>query len=263
MVPAREELADILGTMHRRREQLDQLQLLAASEPGNVQRQIALAFARARAGAPEAAAATLSAAAEHTPDPSVVQAALGRVWLDVAETNPDRTDALSSALEALERGASSLTATSETKTLYGRALRLSGQLDAAEQLFAQATERYPVDPSAFRDLGDVAERLGHTEKARAALIQYMSLVPDDSAAAQQATRIGALSLKLDDPEGALPWLQRALTSRPDDSETLSLIADAQYRTGDIVGARASTSRVLMLQPDNRRAQALNRRLRNR
>ena len=105
-----------------------------------------------------------------------------------------------------------------------------------------------------------AERLGHTGKARTALIQYASLVPGDAAAALQALHIGALSLKMDDPEGALPWLQRALASRPDDVEALTLIADAQLRTGDLVGARASTLRVLMLEPGNARAQALTRRL---
>jgi tetratricopeptide (TPR) repeat protein len=263
LVPAREELADIFGTLHRRAEQLDQLQQLASAEPANVQRQIALALARAEGGDPDTAAAALSATMTGTVDPSIVQAAIGRIWLDVADTIPERRHALSSALEALERGASSLTATSDTKALYGRALLRAGQLDAAEQLFAQAIERFPVDPSAFRDLGEVAARLGHPDKARSALIQYLALVPDDHAAAEQAVRIGSLSLQLNDPDGALPWLQRALSQRPDDVETLGLIADAQYRAGDLVGARASVSRVLMLQPGNRSAQTLHRRLENR
>jgi tetratricopeptide (TPR) repeat protein len=261
MVPAREELADLLGALNRHREQIEQLRLLASSDTRNVERRVALALAEARQGEPDAAVATLSAALEQASDPSAVHTALGRVWLEVAATNRDRPEALSRALESLERGASSFTATSETKALYGRALVLAGQLDAAEQLFAQAIERFPVDPTAFRDLALVAERLGHTDRARTALIQYASLVTDDATAAQQALRIGSLSMKLNDATGALPWLQRALASRPDDIETLTLIADAQLRTGDIVGARASTLRVLMLEPDNRQAKALSARLR--
>ncbi len=255
LLPAREELAAVFHALQRPAEELEQLQLLATLDRGRIERQIAIADVQVRLGEPDLAVATLAAALPRAADPSTLQAALGRVWLNVAQADPAHPDALSKALEALERAASSLTATSETKALYGRALAFSGQLDAAEQLFSQAIERYPLEPSALRDLGLVAERLGHAEKARSALIQYASLVPDDEAA-QQAVRIGALSLTLDDAQGALPWLQRALASTPDDVETLALLADAQFRTGDLAGARASIVRVLTLDPSNRDAKAL-------
>ena len=132
-------------------EQIEQLQVLAGLDSQQPERQIAVALAQAHAGRPELAAATLSAALDVDHDQSPVHAALGGLWLQVFEARRDPA-ALSKALEALERAASALSATSDTKALYGRALMLSGQFEAAEQLFQQAAERYPVDPSALRQL---------------------------------------------------------------------------------------------------------------
>ena len=141
MIPAREELADLLAASGRSAERLEQLQILAGLDSAHVERQIAVAMAQARAGKTELAVAILTAALDKAVDPSPVNAAIGRVWLRIAEEGRDRTGALSKALEALERAASAVTATSETKALYGRALLLSGQPDAAEQLFQQAAQR--------------------------------------------------------------------------------------------------------------------------
>lgn len=260
LVPAREELADLLGTRRRYSAQLEQLQALANLEPGRPERVIAVGLAQSRAGRFESAVATLTSALEGAADPSPMNAALGRVWLEIADQQPDRTDALGKALEALERAASAVTATSEVKALYGRALLRSGQLDAAEQLFLQATERYPVDPDALQLLGDVATRLKHPARARAALIAHESLDQSDTGAAARAARIGALSLQLDDAAGALPWLLRSLTLQPNDVESLRLLAEAQLRTGAIREARASVTRAMSLDPDSRPLRDLDRRL---
>ncbi|MGE3956080.1 MAG: tetratricopeptide repeat protein [Vicinamibacterales bacterium] len=259
-VPAREELADLFAATGRYPDQLGQLQVLAGLDTRRAERQVAIGLAQARSGKADLAIATLSAAAEQAPEQSPVNAALGRVWLDVAEARSDRPEALGKALEALERAASALTATSETKALYGRALALSGQLDAAEQLFQQALERYPLDPSAFRQLADVAERLGHTATARTALVDYVALTQPDEAAADHAARIGQLSLALDDADGAVPWLQRALAARSDDVALLASLADALMRTGDLPQARAAVTRAQMLAPADRRISALDRKL---
>lgn len=263
MIPAREELADLLAGSGRHAEQLEQLQILAGMDSTQAERQIAVGMAQARAGRTELAVATLKAALDTAVDPSPVNAAIGRVWLKIAEESHERTDALSAALEALERAASALTATSETKALYGRALLLSGQLDAAEQLFQQATQRYPVDPDALRQLGGVAARLRHPALARSALITYAALDPSDSDAASSAATIGALSIQLNDAQGALPWLQRSLTARPDDLNTLAALAEVQLRTNALDDARSTVARALTLDPQNTRLLDIDRRLRRR
>ena len=261
MLPAREELADLYAASGRFTEQLEQLQVLAGLDTRRTERQVAIGLAQASAGRAELAVATLTAALDQATDQSPVNAALGRVWLQLAESRTDRPEAAGRALEALERAASALTATSETKALYGRALARSGQLDAAEQLFQQAIERYPIDPSAFRQLGLVADELGHAAVARTAFMQYLSLVPTDPDAASFAARIGALSLKLNEAAAALPWLQRALAAAPDDLPVLTAMAEAQLLAGDAPSARLTLTHALALQPANRELQRLDRRVR--
>src|SRR4029077_15287959 len=50
MLPAREELADLYGTMGRRADQLEQLHVLAALDRDRAARQVAIGMAHARAG---------------------------------------------------------------------------------------------------------------------------------------------------------------------------------------------------------------------
>jgi tetratricopeptide (TPR) repeat protein len=259
LIPPREELADLLGYAGRDAEQLEQLEILAGLDSTHSDRQIAVASAQARAGSPDLAVLTLAAAASKYPDQPQLTAAIGRIWLGLAEDDHERTDALPLALEWLERGASALAATSEIKGLYGRALALSGQLEAAEQVFEQAIERYPVDPEALRELAAVAGRLGHAQVERNARVNYAALVQDDESALH-ASRIGALSLTLNEPVTALPWLQRALAAQPDDADTLGLLADAELRLGHSDDARKSLARALTLDPANMKLRDLRRRL---
>lgn len=261
MIAAREELADLLANSGRYTEQLEQLQVLAGMDAAHAEREIAVGTAQARAGKTDLAVATLTAALDRAADPSVVNAAIGRVWLRIAEEHRERSDALGKALEALERAASALTATSETKALYGRALHLAGQLDAAEQVFQQATERYPIDPEALRQLSVVADALHHPALARSSLITFSALVPSDPDAAANAAHVGELSLQLNDAAGAVPWLQRSLETRPDDVKTLTLLGEAQLKAGTLLDARTAANRALLLDPGYTRAVALAARLR--
>lgn len=260
-VAAREELADLYAATGRYTEQLEQLQVLAGLDGQRTERQVAIGLAQAEAGRVELAVATLTAALDAAPDQSPVNAALGRVWLQIAEAGRERPEAIGKALEALERAASALNATSETKALYGRALVLSGQLEAAEQLFQQAIERYPVDASAFRQLAAVAEQLGHAELARSALMSYVSLSGADTNSADHAARIGHLSLQVHDSAGAVPWLRKALSERPDDLPLMASLAEAQLQTGDLPAARATVTRAQSLDPGNAAIAALDRKLR--
>ncbi len=148
---------------------------------------------------------------EKTSNQAPIYAALGKVWLEMA---PVRSDALSKALEALERVASTAAGTSDVMTLYGRALLKADQPEAAERVLQQATDRYPVDPEAFLAYAEVAERQDHLAAARTALIDYGTLVGIDGAFVARATRIGELSLRLDEPAAATVWFQRASDAAP-------------------------------------------------
>jgi predicted Zn-dependent protease len=129
-------------------------------------------------GRTDAAILTLGRAAERFPDEPAVYTALGRVWLQDAESRNDRI-ALGKALEALQPPATAAAATPAALMLYGRALFLAGNLAAAERLLLQATARSPVEPAAFRYLADAAERLGHLAEAHDALRRYVALVGEN------------------------------------------------------------------------------------
>lgn len=238
LIAAREELADIYGALGRRADQLEQLQLLAGLDRAHVERLVALGLAQARAGQEELAVLTLGNATERTPDHPLIYAALGQVWLDRAITRNDRVF-LSKALEALERAASTPGATSDAMMLYGRALLLDDQLEAAETMLQQATRRYPVDPDSFLTYAEVAERENHFEAARAALIEYGALVSEETDLVGRETNIGRLSLRLNDAATAVTWFERASAARPSDLRLAAALADAQLRAGDRAAAQAT------------------------
>jgi tetratricopeptide (TPR) repeat protein len=256
MIPAREELAALYGSQGRRADELEQLQMLAGLDRDNVERQIAVGMAHARAGHWDLAVLTLGGALERHPgDPSIYRA-LGWVWL---ERPRDDRAFLSKAREALERVASSPSATSEVLTLYGRALLQEGDTDNAEQALQQATMHYPIEPAAFLLYASTAEKQNHPDRARDALIQYGGLVPNDADFVSRATRIAALSLRVNDPATAIEWLSQAASASPSDVRLLAALADAQLRGGDRAGAQATLARGLDREPKNAQLIALARR----
>ena len=246
-IPAREELADMYGSAGRRTEELEQLQMIATLDREHVERQVALGLAQARAGDEEVAVVTLGGALERAPNQPLVYRALGQVWLDRAQTQGDPVY-LGKALEALGRVATSPDATSELLTVYGRALMLDNQLDAAEHTLQQATSRYPIEPASLLLYATVAERQEHLEAGRQALIDYAGLVAEDAEAGAHAERIAALSIKLNDPRTAVSWLGRAVSTAPDDVRIIGLMADAQLRPGDRPAAQATNARGLKGRP---------------
>jgi tetratricopeptide (TPR) repeat protein len=170
---AREELAILYASIDRDRDSLEQLEALAALEP-RAERLVRVALAYAGRGRIEAAIVTLARAAERNPDDPAVHTAIGRLWLEDASAERDRI-AIRKALEALAPAAQRANATSETLTLYGRALYLSGDIAAAERAFEAAVSRSPVDPLAYRYLADAAARLRHSAAARQAELRYAAL----------------------------------------------------------------------------------------
>jgi Tfp pilus assembly protein PilF len=259
LVAAHEELAEIHAGGGRRADELAQLQTIANLDRDHVERQVAVALAHTRAGNTDLAVTTLSNALERAPDQPLVYAALGRVWLDIALTRKDHPEALSKALEALARAASTSAATSEVLTLYGRALLLDGAIELAALTLERATTRYPIDPAALLLQSTTAERMNDPDTARHALIKYVAIVPDGAEFAAHAAHIGALSLRVNDVATAVEWLQRAIVAAPNDVRALTSLADAQVRSGDLDAARITIARGLEKDPANPQLFALAKR----
>jgi tetratricopeptide (TPR) repeat protein len=259
LLHAREELADLYGVMGRTDDRLTQLLALSALDPG-ASREIALGLAYARAGQQDRAVTTLGRATERYPDYPYAYVALGRVWLEIAQARNDRI-ALSKAIEALE-GAVGSDDSSEALTLFGRALLLTSDEETAERMLQDATQKRPVEPLAFYYLSDAAERLGHYDAARRALLDYEVLRGDESDVRRRsafAARLGDLSLKVNEPVAAATYFLRAATDATDPN-LLARAADAQLRAGDKDNARVTVNKALEKDPANALALSVQRRL---
>jgi tetratricopeptide (TPR) repeat protein len=263
LLAAREELAALHGRAGRVNSRIAQLEALVSIDPAP-RRHVVLALALAAAGRIDRAVITLRAAIDRFPDDGAAYVALGQIWLDGAEADETGTD-LQKALEALERAAG-LEDSSEALTLLGRALLLSADQKLAEQLLQRATEKLPVENTAFLYLAEAAERNGRIERARRALLDYNALEgggPGDPRDARVCERIGNLSLRLDDPVAAAAWYRRALALHGGDGP-LSLavrLAEAQWKSGDAAEARRTLRTVLERDPAHDQAHALLRRVR--
>lgn len=236
---AREELASVYRALDRPIDEIEQLQILAGLDHDSAARQIALAHALAHAGDVPAAVATLTRALERSPDDRVIIGALGQVWLDAAAST-DEPAALAHALTALERASATTAAPSSILAAYGRALTRDGQFERAEQALRRATEQFPVEPAAFLEYANVAERLGRRADARSALLRYDALIEDDPARPARALRVAALSLDLGEIGPAEEWLKRAAAMPLDDDAQLQ-IERLRARVNTLTSRAAATS----------------------
>jgi len=176
-IPAREELANLqLSRAGHVREAVEQLEAIAALEPSRPERVVDVASALARNGQREAAVLTLSRAADRHPGSTVLFAALGRVWLEIAAEDDDEL-AVRKAITALQPQARRPDATSEVLTLLGEAQLRAGNVADAERTLQQAVTRQPVLAAAYRHLAEAARRSGHAAAARDAEARYSRLVP--------------------------------------------------------------------------------------
>ncbi|HTH03997.1 MAG TPA: tetratricopeptide repeat protein [Vicinamibacterales bacterium] len=261
MIHAREELADLYGRTGKPDARLEQLEALLTFDP-SPRRQVALGLAYVRAGEFDRAVTTLGHAAEQHPDHPYTYVALGRVWLEKAQPRADRVD-LNKALGALQDAVGS-DDSSEALALFGRALILSGSVDLAETVLQEATEKRPVDPQAFYYLADAAERRGHSDIARRALLDYRALEGDDPDSRRRSAfqiRLGDLSLRLRDSAQAVAWYQRAVESSGADVSLLVRIAQAHLQAGSTEAAFATVQKALEKDPLNKDALALLRKIR--
>jgi Flp pilus assembly protein TadD len=181
------------------------------------------------------------------------------VWLEAAEERGDSSD-LRKALEALEPVAAQSTASSETLGMYGRALALAGRDAEAEAMFKQASQRFPIDPEMLPHFSSVAQRLGHVDQARQALVRYSILVDQDDEEGTHAAKIADLSMQLDDAVSAVAWYQKSDALRVGDASTLARMAEAQWRVGQVDNALATIKRAQDKDPTHPLVRSVARRL---
>ena len=254
---AREALSGVFAAAGRLDEQIEQLEALAALETDRPARDVALAYARI--GRTDMAVLALGRAAEEHPGQPLVYTALGRVWLDIARTTDDRI-ALSKSLGALQ-SIPMATASSEALTLLARALVLAGELKSPVAALELATARFPLDPSAFVELADLAEQEGDGGRARQLLIAHDALTANAPIGRRVArlTRIAELSLALGDPGDAVVRLEQARALGEPGARLLARLADAEWRTGDRAAARSVVVDGLAQHPTDRTLLALQQR----
>jgi tetratricopeptide (TPR) repeat protein len=261
MLQAREELADLYGRLGRSDGWIEQLEALRALDPTPA-RDVTLGLAFAKLGQSDRAIMMLRHAAERHPDHRYAYVALGRVWLQAAQTGSDRAD-LNKAREALEH-AVDVENNSEALMLYGRALLLASDDEQAERILEQATRKLPADPLAFYYLAEAAERRGHPDVARQALLDYAALEGDDTEPRRRAVlsaRIADLSMKLNDFPMAVSYYERAAPHHGADDAFVVKLAEARWRAGNPDAARAMLDKLLERDPANAAARALRRRVR--
>jgi tetratricopeptide (TPR) repeat protein len=265
LIAAREELADLYRARQRPVDEMAQLQALAAlaSDDTRAARQVAVGLALVRGGQFDAAVAAITDAAARAPSNIRVQLALARAYLGRAERSPDRVS-LGHAMDALARVLAGASDRSEALALMGHARFLSGDFATAERTLAEAVTTSPLYTEAFAFLADAAERLGHDLEARDALANLDALQGDTATAPQRAARagrLGAISLRVNEPKTAAMYLTRAVESGLGDAATFGLLARARWQAGDRSGASAALARGLALDPNSQELVQLSRSIR--
>ncbi len=256
---AREALAEVYLQDGDYARAINQLEALVALEPAIADRVVALGLAQARAGRDDAAVTTLSRAIDRFPDAPQVYAALGHVWLAVAQRRGDRV-ALNKAVEALGQAARRSDATSDTFGELGRAYLLAGDRSAAERALRQAVARLPVPPDAYLHLADVTARDGRIQDARDALLKYAILMGDEKPLANVASRIADYSVRLGDNALAVRWFDRAIDEAGPSAALQLKLAEAAWRAGDVARAQQVVDEGLAAEPENRSLLQLKRRI---
>jgi tetratricopeptide (TPR) repeat protein len=159
-----EALSQLLKNSDRSDDYLAQLKRLAELEPDRPERLIALGQAYVKHGRWDNGINILNYAVERYPQSVDVHTALGRVWLITADRESD-TLALNRALELLETAATNPLSTSDSLALWGHALLLVGDIEAAAKALREATLRFPISPTTFRDLAVVEQQRGNPHLA--------------------------------------------------------------------------------------------------
>jgi tetratricopeptide (TPR) repeat protein len=256
-IPAREALAALHRAAGRHADAAEHLEAVAALDRADPRRLIALGLEYADARRTDLAVATLGRAAERFPQNVQVYAALGAIWLRVAEETGDRV-ALGKAREALRTAVVRGGAGPEL-ALYGQAQLHSGDLRGAVRSLREAASHLPVTPSTLLTLAAAAERAGDRRTARDALERHVALTVGQPPSAVACRRLGDLSSAIGDIGRAVHWWRRAAETHAD-APLLLRLAEAEAKIGEADRARATLDRVAALAPHDPRIARLRRQL---
>ena len=105
-----------------------------------------------------------------------------------------------------------------------------------------ATSKLPVDTETFVQLAGAAERLGHLEVARLALVRHDTLSEDEQDRDLRAVRIGDVSMRLNDFAEAVRWYERAASAAPTDSAVAQKLDEARSRLALLSSAAEPAAR---------------------
>jgi tetratricopeptide (TPR) repeat protein len=144
------------------------------------------------------------------------------------------------AVEHLERAASLAPENPEYPYNLGLALRLRGDLDAAEAQFRAALAKDSNHALARRSLGLVLRQKGNTAGAASELRRAVAQAPDD---AQAHYLLGSVLLKLAETVNAIVELREAARLDPSLTEARVMLAQALARQGQKEEARQEQAAV--------------------
>ncbi len=128
-----------------------------------------------------------------------------------------------------------------------------GALPLADRLYAQAVDESPEDPALLLEWADLLQfRLMDLEWARVVLLRRAELVTLDAA---ERFRLARLAAWTDREEEALDRLTLLLADEPEMAEAWLLLGEVRRWRGDRPAAASAYDRVLALDPDDERAEA--------
>ena len=119
---------------------------------------------------------------------------------------------------------------------------------------------FPVEPGAFLQLSQAAERNGHTATARDGLARYTALTGDGTPPVDRAIHLGDLSLRLNEPATAVAWYARAVENASAGPQAYIRLAEANLRLKDLGSAADAVKRGLAVDSRNAQLLALQRQL---
>ncbi len=118
---------------------------------------------------------------------------------------------------------------SNVDLLRGRALKLTGNLDQAEEAFRNCLDKSPKNGPAHFELGKILEQRNQTQEAKAALLEALKLGENNP---EYLHELGAVCLALNQVDEAIGYLERAEHIGSNLPQISYALAQAYQRKGD-------------------------------
>lgn len=150
------------------------------------------------------------------------------------------------ATEALRAQAEARPGDAMLQLTLGRRLAQEGDAAGAVVALQRAVEADGYSPESLAALGQALARAGRDEEA----FRHLRAANARGPRADALRALGALYLKHDRPDKALPELEQAVRLAPDDWESWQLLALARQRESNWTEVAAALRRAVALRPDD-------------